>query len=153
MTLLLQVLKVFPVYEDDADSFPVGRIIQHLQPLVHKLLQQGFADLQCLRLNTDTVACPELLGKLHMRHLELAIGQCSVAKLKDITAALGRCTTLEYLLILAEGRAAEVRLPALCLYKASNLEHVHLKACFPEGKLCLPPGCQLKLDQMWTSSC
>ena len=150
--VLLQVLKIFPAYKDDAETFPVDRIHQHLQPWVHKLLQHGLADLWGLKLNVKIIPSPELLGQLPLRHVDLEVhGRTSLAKLKEITAALGRCTTLEYLLISAVGYAsAHISLPDLCLYKASNLKHVHFQACFPEGRLCLPPGCQLRLDQIYS---
>ena len=102
--MLLQVLKLH--HEDDAVTFPVGRVIQHLQPLVHRLLQQGFAGLQCLRLNTDIIPCPEVLGKLPLRHMELEIGQHSMARLNEFIVALSQCTTLEYLHISANGHRA-----------------------------------------------
>ena len=143
-----------PVYKDDASTFHVGQVIQHLQPLVHRLLKHGSAIFQCLRLNTDILPCPEVLGKLPLRHLEIEIGQRSMAQLNNIIAALGQCTMLEYLHISANGHTSEIQvsLPDLCLYKASNLKHVHLQACFPQGKLCLPMGCQLRLNQVWTCS-
>ncbi len=151
-TVLLQVIKVFPAYEDDVGVFPEGRIYQHLRPWVQKLLQHGSADLWGLKLHTNVIASPELLGQLPLRHLDLEIdGRSPPAHLKAITAALGQCTTLEYLLISAVRYAsAQVSLPDLCRYKASNLTHVLLRRCFPEGNLCLPPGCQLRLDQIWS---
>ena len=148
--VLLQVIRLYPLYEDDA--VPEGPIVQHLQPLVHKLLQHGVADLQCLCVNADIIPRPELLGKLPLRHLEIRIGRRSRAQLKDIMAALGQCTTLEHLFISARGLYT-VSLPDLCLYKASYLKNVILQACFPEGRLCLPPGCQLRLDVEGNFSC
>ena len=142
---LLQVLKFFPRY--DADNSTVPRILQRLRPWVQMLLQLGVAGLHGLKLDADLIACPEVLGQLPLRHLELEIGRSSTAHVKDITAALSQCPTLEYLKITSQIHYHRpVGLPDVSLRKALNLKHIHLQACFPEGRQCLPPKCQLSLD-------
>ena len=146
----LQALKVFPVYKDDADDQTVHRIRQRLRPMVDKLLELGIADLQGLKLNADIMTSPKVLSHLPLSHLELEIGRSSKAPLSEIMMALGQCSTLEYLAILRPdtdrfyGRLEG--LPDLCLHKAAYLRRVHFQAWFPAGRLCLPPGCQLRLD-------
>ena len=147
------MLKILPLHEADNDSFPAGRIFQHLQPWVQRLLQVGAAELRALRLNADILASLQLLGHLPLRHLELEIGQRSIAQVSAIMAALGKCATLEYLVIsvyydehAVDYCVSQVKLPDLCLQKAAMLKHLHLHRCFPGGILCLPYGCQLTLD-------
>ena len=121
-----------------------------MQPWVQRLLQLGSASLQGVRMSANLVSCPEPLANLPLRHLELDIGHTSTARLREITSALGHCSTLEYLVIsnqdAFEHIHAQVKLPKLCLHSATNLKHVHFQACFPGGPLCLPSGCQLRLD-------
>ena len=145
--MLLQVLKVFPRYEDDADDSTVHRVSERLRPFVDKLLQLGVAGLQGLKLNANIMDCPKVLCRLPLRHLEPEVDKSSTAQLKEITAALGKCTTLEYLCIAGcMYFDRPKRLPYLYLQEAPNLKHVHLHACFPKGRICLPPECQLRLD-------
>ena len=71
----MQVLKFFPLYEDDADDSTWHRISKRLRPFVDKLLRLGLAHLWGLRLDADILAYPELLGQLPLRHLELEVGR------------------------------------------------------------------------------
>ena len=149
--VLLQVLRFFPRYVDDADDFSVRQASQRLRPWVDKLLLLGVADIRGLRLNADMVACPQVLGQLTLRHLELELTDSSMPHLKEIMGALHKCNTLEYITIGQFNHDClwpryTDELPDLCLCKAPNLKHVHLQACFPYGRLCLPPGCQVRLD-------
>ena len=147
--VFVQVLTVFPVYEDDGDDYSIHCIRQRLQPLADKLLQLGTADLRGLKLNADILSCPKVLSQLPLRHLELEIGQRSLAQVGKITAALGRCSDLECLSILRpESEKYSVYpkvLPNLCLHKAANLKRVHLQAWFPKRQT-LPPDCVVRID-------
>ena len=71
----LQVLRFFPRDDNDADDFSVRQASHRLRPWVNKLLQLGIVDIQGLRLNAGIIACPKVLGQLHLRHLELEIEQ------------------------------------------------------------------------------
>ena len=149
--VLLQVLRFFPRYDDDADNFSGHHTSQQLRPWVNKLLQLGIADLRGLQLNGDIIAYPKVLGRLPLRHLELDIGGCSMAHLEEIMAALDQCTTLEYLSIAhletcKLGFTSVVELPDLCLCKAPNLKHVYLQDSVPRKRLCLPPECKVRLN-------
>ena len=93
--VLLQALRFFPQYDDDADDFSVHRASQQLRPSVNRLLQHGIAELRGLRLNANIIACPIVLGQLSLRHLELETVGASMARLKEVTAALSECATLE----------------------------------------------------------
>ncbi len=130
------------------------RIFKHLQPWVQRLLQLGSASLQGLRTSADAMFCPALLVKLPLRHLELDIGGHSKARLREIMVALSQCSGLEYLVISAhaafDNLQTQVKLPDLCLHDAADLKHVSFQACIPGGRLCLPPGCQLRLDLIQT---
>ena len=146
---VLQVLKLFPLHVGDDDDFPVRCISQRLQPWVQRLLLLGAADLRDLRLNDAAIACPQLLSQLPLRHLEPEI--VSLMRLEGIMVAIGECSTLLFLRIVQFSASWYslyhlALLPDLCLRKASYLKQVHLQACFPGGRLCQPPGCQLKLD-------
>ena len=144
---LLQVLKVFPRYEDDADKFTLHRTSQRLRPLVDKLLQLGVAGLQSLKISADIIDRPKVLGQLPLRHLELEIEKSSTVQLKKIMAALGQCTALEYLIIAGSIHYnSREGLPDLSLRKAPSLKHVHLRGAFPEGRLFSPPECKLRID-------
>ena len=151
LVVLWQGLRFFPRYDDDAEDFSVPQASQCLRPWVSKLVQLGVADLRGLRLNADMIACPKVLCQLALRHLELELTETSMSHLEDIMAALNQCYTLEYISIGQFDRdflspRSTNELPDLCLCKAPNLKHVYLRACFPEGRLCLPPGCQVRLD-------
>ena len=140
------MLKVFPRY-DDGDDTTVKRISQRLQPLLQRLLQLGIAGLQSLKLDANIIACPKVLGQLPLRHLKLEIVNSSRAELEAVTAALSQCTTLEYLYIAGHMYSSRPKeLPDLVMLKAPFLKRVHLLSCFPTRKLCLPLGCQLRLD-------
>ena len=132
---LLQVLKLFPVHEDDGKKLPMERIFKHLQPWVQRLLQLGSASLQGLRTSADAIFCPALLVKLPLRHLELDIGGHSKARLREIMVALSQCSGLEYLVISAhaafDNLQTQVKLPDLCLHDAADLKHVSFQACIP----------------------
>lgn len=97
--VLLQVLRFFPQYEDDADDFSVRQASQRLRPWVNKLLQLGIADIRGLRLSADMITCPKVLSQLPLRFLELEIEQGLLAPLEMIMEVLGQCTTLEHLFI------------------------------------------------------
>ena len=140
------MLKVFPRY-DDGDDTTVKRISQRLQPLVQRLLQLCIAGLQSLKLDANIIACPKVLGQLPLRHLKLEIVNSSRAEMEAVTAALSQCTTLEYLYIAGHMYSSRPKeLPDLVMLKAPFLKRVHLQSCFPTRKLCLPLGCQLRLD-------
>ena len=146
--VLMQVLKFFPLYEDDADDSTWHRISKRLRPFVDKLLRLGLAHLWGLRLDADILAYPELLGQLPLRHLELEVGRSSKARLSEIMSALSQCSTLEHLSIQRPKTDCSPRplgLHDLCLCKAPKLTLVHLQRCFPEGNFSLPAGCQLRL--------
>ena len=147
----LQVLRFFPRDEDDADDFSVRQASHRLRPWVNKLLQLGIVHVQGLRLNTGIIASPKVLGQLPLRFLELDIEQSFKGRLKEIMEAVGQCTTLEYLFIEQHeknnsGHSRAGELPELCLCKASNLKHVHLRGSLPKETLSLKQGCQLRLD-------